>query len=221
MKRLISPKILVGLTTLLCCSFLSLAGAIQPEYPGFRLLSSNAQFKVQFKDASGKIQSVKSDFIQEKTLFALTEKITSHGKFWFKKSNKVRLDYIAPFTYRMVINGDKVLVKDDHKENRINVRSNKLFQQINKIMLDCMQGKILESKDFATRVFENESSYLLELTPVSKSLKDFFQNIVLIVEKNDYSVRSMALNEPSGDKTLMTFTNKSINAPLQDEIFIF
>lgn len=221
MKRLISPKILVGFATLLCCSFLSIAGAIQTEYPGFTLLSNKTQFKGQFKEASAKIQSVKSDFIQEKTLFALTEKITSQGKFWFKKNNKVRLDYIAPFTYRMVINGDKVLVKDDHKENRINVRSNKLFQQINKIMLDCMQGNILESKDFVTRVFENESSYLLELTPVSKSLKDFFQNIVLVVEKKDYSVRSMALNEPSGDKTLMTFTNKSINAPLQDEIFIF
>jgi outer membrane lipoprotein-sorting protein len=191
------------------------------DYPGFHPISNITQFKIQFKDASAKILTVKSDFSQEKTLLALTEKISSHGKFWFKRTNKVRLDYTEPFIYRMIINGDKVLVKDAQKENRINVRANKLFQQINKIMLDCMQGTILDSRDFTTRVFENENGYLLELTPVAKTLKDFFQNIVLIVEKKDYSVRSMELNEPSGDKTLMIFTNKSINAPLQDEIFNF
>jgi len=221
MKRLIALKIALVIMCLCCCSLWSQGMAMVDQYPGFTLVSNTTQFKMQFKEASVKIQTVKSEFIQEKTLLALTEKITSQGKFWFKRNNKVRLDYVTPFTYRMIINGDKVLIKDDHKENRINVRSNKLFQQINKIMLDCLQGNILESKDFTTRVFENEGGYLLELTPVSKNLKEFFRNIVLIIEKKDYSVRSMALNEPSGDKTLMTFTNKSLNAPLPDETFTF
>jgi outer membrane lipoprotein-sorting protein len=222
MKRVIAPRKYFALVWLLCCSSLVTNKAMaSDDYPGFQLITNVAQFKTQFKDASAKIQTVKSDFTQEKTLFALTEKITSHGKFWFKRTNKVRLDYTTPFTYRMIINGDKVLVKDDHKESRINVRTNKLFQQINRIMLDCIQGTILESHDFTTRIFENDGGYLLELTPVSKNLRDFFQNIVLIIEKNDYSVRSMELNEPSGDKTIMTFRNKSINAAIQDEIFTF
>ncbi|RAW00151.1 outer membrane lipoprotein carrier protein LolA [Pseudochryseolinea flava] len=221
MKRLKASKISVALLWLFCWSFYSTDAQAFEDYPGFSPLSNIVQFKAQFKEASAKIQSVKSEFIQEKTLFALTENITSQGKFWFKRTNKVRLDYTTPFTYRMIINGDKVLVKDDHKENRINVRSNKLFQQINKIMLDCIQGTILDSKDFTSRVFENEKGYLLELSPVNKSLKDFFRNIVLVIEKKDYSVRSMSLNEPSGDKTVITFTNKSLNTQLQDEIFTF
>jgi outer membrane lipoprotein-sorting protein len=222
MKCQATPKNYFILTWMLCCSFCwSNTALASDDYPGFQLISNVAHFKTQFKEASTKIQTVKSDFTQEKTLFALTEKITSRGTFWFKRTNKVRFDYTTPFTYRMIINGDKVLVKDDQKENRINVRTNKLFQQINKIMLDCIQGTILESRDFTTRVFENNGGYLLELTPVSKNLRDFFQHIVLIIEKKDYSVRSMELNEPSGDKTVMTFTNKSINVPLQDEIFTF
>jgi outer membrane lipoprotein-sorting protein len=119
----------------------------------------------------------------------------------------------------MVMNGDKMMVKDDQKESRINVKSNKLFQQVNKIMIDCVQGTILDSKDFTTKVFENDKTYLLEMTPVSKTLKEFFQTIVLSVEKKDYSVKSIDMNEPAGDKTTITFSNKVLNATVADEVF--
>ena len=160
-----------------------------------------------------------SAFTQEKILTALTEKIISRGNFKFKRINKVRIEYTSPYRYLMIMNGDKMLVKDDQKENRINVRSNKLFQQINRIMIDCFQGTILSSEDFTVKVYENRSNYLLEMTPVSKTLKEFFTTIVLLVEKEDYSVKSIDMNEPSGDKTIMTFTEKKINTSLSDAVF--
>jgi outer membrane lipoprotein-sorting protein len=189
------------------------------QYAGYKSVSDLVAFKKQFATESAKVQSITSDFIQQKELLALTETITSSGKFWFKRSNRVRIDYTKPFTYRMVMNGDKMLVKDDQKESRINVKSNKLFQQVNKIMIDCVQGTILDSKDFTTRVFENDKTYLLEMTPVSKTLKEFFQTIILSVEKKDYSVKSIDMNEPSGDKTTITFSNKVLNAQVADEVF--
>jgi hypothetical protein len=39
----------------------------------------------KFATASQKINSVQSDFVQEKNLSMLSEKIVSKGKFWFKK----------------------------------------------------------------------------------------------------------------------------------------
>lgn len=201
----------------LCCLVFALQASAQ--YPGYKSINDLATFKKQFAVESAKVQSITSDFVQQKELLALTETITSSGKFWFKRSNRVRIDYTKPFTYRMVMNGDKMMVKDDQKESRINVKSNKLFQQVNKIMIDCVQGTILDSKDFTTRVFENDKTYLLEMTPVSKTLKEFFQTIVLSVEKKDYSVKSIDMNEPSGDKTTITFSNKVLNAQVADEVF--
>ncbi|HEY9006245.1 outer membrane lipoprotein carrier protein LolA [Ohtaekwangia sp.] len=198
---------------------LFISSAAWAQYPGYKPVADLAAFKKQFAVESAKVQSITSDFTQNKELLALTETITSSGKFWFKRSNRVRIDYTKPFTYRMVMNGDKMLVKDDQKENRINVKSNKLFQQVNKIMIDCVQGTILDSKDFTTRVFENDKTYLLEMTPVAKTLKEFFQTIVLTVEKKDYSVRSIDMNEPAGDKTTITFSNKVLNALVADEVF--
>lgn len=189
------------------------------QYPGYKPVSDLPVFKKTFAVQSAKVASIKSDFTQEKILTALTEKITSTGKFWFKRNNRVRIEYLKPFTYLMIMNGDKLLVRDNDKENTINVKSNKLFQQVNRIMIDCVQGTILDSKDFTTKVFENDKLYLLEMTPSSKTLREFFQTIMLRVEKKDYSVQSIEMNEPAGDKTIISFTNKKLNEAVADTIF--
>lgn len=199
-----------------------LAGVSTPsvaQYDGYHAVSDMAAFRTEFKGKASAILSIQSSFVQEKVLTALTEKITSTGKFWFKRSNKVRIEYLKPFVYLMVMNGDKMLVKDDQSENRINVKSNKMFQQVNRIMIDCVQGTILDSRDFSTRVFEKEGTYLLEMQPTSKILKEFFQTIVLRVDKKDYSANSIEMNEPSGDTTTIVFTDKKLNTQISDEVF--
>lgn len=211
-----TKKRILAFTVLMLFGVTSVAFA-QPT--GYKPVADLPAFKREFSAQSSKVNSISSAFTQEKILSALTEKITSTGTFKFKRTNKVRMEYVKPFSYLMVMNGEKILVKDEQKENRINVRSNKLFQQINRIVVDCIQGTILDSKDFTGKAFENDKNYRLELTPVSKGLKDFFQTIVLIVEKKDYSVQSITMNEPSGDQTIITFTDKKLNGEIQDSAF--
>jgi outer membrane lipoprotein-sorting protein len=189
----------------------------QPK--GYTAVKDVSGFRQAFARESGKIHSIESGFRQEKVLSALTETIQSRGQFWFKRANKVRIEYKTPFLYTMVLNGDKMLVRDGEKQSQINVRSNKLFQQINRIMIDCVQGTILDSKDFTARVFENDASYLLELTPTSKALREFFQIINLTVQKADYVATSIEMNEPGGDKTTIYFIDRKLNNTIADAVF--
>ena len=202
----------------ICVGVVTGTGAFA-QYPGYTPVQDINSFKKQFVQESSKVLSITSDFTQEKTLTALTEKIISTGRFWFKRSNKVKLEYTKPFVYLVVMNGDKILVRDHQKENRINVKSSQLFQQVNRIMIDCVQGTILESKDFTTRVFENGTTLLLEMTPVPKTLREFFQTIIITVDKKDYSARSITMKEPMGDITLITFDRKKLNEQIPDTIF--
>lgn len=195
------------------------AGNISAQYSGYTPVSDLAAFKKKFAFESAKVTSITSDFTQDKILTALTEKITSTGKFWFKRNNRVRIEYLKPFSYLMIMNGDKLFVRDNEKENTINVKSNKLFQQVNRIMIDCVQGTIMDGKDFTTKVFENDEVYLLEMTPSSKTLRDFFQTILLRVDKSDYSVKSIEMNEPAGDHTIISFRNKKLNEQVADAVF--
>lgn len=192
---------------------------MQAQYPGYALVSDLVNFKTQFAVASQKTGSIKSDFVQEKNLSMLAEKIISRGKFWFKKESMVRMEYTSPFQYLMVINKNKVTIKDGQKVNAVSTKSNKLFQQINKITVDCVQGTVLSNPDFKNRIFENKNNYQIELTPLLKGLKEIFKTINVIVDKKDYGVSSIQMNELAGDNTLIRFNNKEINTNLADALF--
>ena len=214
-ESILSPGALLTIV----CGLLLISINATGQYLGYKPIADPVAFKKEFATESAKIMSISSSFTQDKVLSALTEKIISTGTFKFKRSNKVRIEYVKPFVYLLVMNGDKMLTRDDKKESRVNMRSNKIFQQINRIIIDCVQGTILDSKDFKTKVFENDKMFLLEMTPQSKALRDFFQTIVLTVERKDYSVRSIEMNEPTGDHTMITFTDKKLNIAIPDEVF--
>ena len=198
---------------------LSAIGGVQAQYPGFKPVADMNKFSQLFTTAARNTQSIKSDFVQEKNLSMLSEKIVSKGKFWFKKNNQVRMEYTQPFQYLMIINQNNVYIRDGQKENKISTRSNKLFQQINKIIIDCIQGSVLNNPEYKTAVFENNQAFLIELKPSAKALKEFFKNINILVSKKDYSVTTLELHEQTGDKTVITYTNKELNTTLADALF--
>lgn len=198
-------------------SVITLSAAAQKE--GYKTVLDVEQFKKDFTAQNAKINSVKSVFVQEKTLTMLTEKIVSSGEFWFKRSDKVRIEYKTPYRYLLIIHGDQMITKDSQKESHVNTSSNKLFKQINRIIIDCVQGTILNSKDFTVKVSENQHAFLVQLTPQTKTIKEFFQTISLTLDKSDYSVSELELLEQGGDTTRMRFSNKQLNTKIDDAVF--
>ncbi len=190
------------------------------QHSGFAAITNLPEFKKKFSEEGKKVQSIRSSFIQEKNLAVLEEKIISNGKFWFQREKKVRIEYHKPFRYLMIINGDQVLIRDEQKESKISTHSNKLFQQINRIIVDCVNGAIIDNKDFTSKIFQNEKTYLLEMTPISKAIKEFFQKIIVVVNKKDWTVVSIQLVEPGGDDTLIHFSDKALNEKIDETLFV-
>lgn len=201
----------------IACVIIGFIAQAQPV--GYKQLTDLAAFKEKFAAATQKTTSIKSDFQQEKNLSMLSEKIVSKGKFWFKKENLVRMEYTTPFQYLMILNKDKVYTKDGQKENKVSTSSNKIFRQINDIMIDCVKGTVLSNNSFSVKVFEGGQLYLLELTPVDKTLKGFFKAIHLFADKKEYGVSKIEMQELSGDNTVITFVNKEVNVPIADALF--
>ena len=187
--------------------------------PGFRAVDDIGGFKKRFAEEGKKINSIRSSFVQEKSLSLLEEKITSEGNFYYRRERKVRIEYQKPFRYLLVMNGDQILIRDEKKESRVSTHSNKLFQQINRIVVDCVNGSILDNKEFSPRIFQNDKTYLLEMSPTAKAMKEFFQTIAVEVDKKDWSVMSIQLREPGGDKTTIRFLEKVINDGIDDALF--
>ncbi|HJT74695.1 MAG TPA: outer membrane lipoprotein carrier protein LolA [Chitinophaga sp.] len=186
---------------------------------GFKPVADVTAFKQQFAKASQATQSIQSDFVQEKNLSMLSDKIVSKGKFWFKKENKVRMEYQQPSYYLLVMNGKDIKTKDGRKESRVSTKGNKLFEQINRITVDCVQGNVVNNADFNTRILESTQFYLLEMTPVNKALAQYFKSIHLLVDKKDYSVSKIEMYEAGGDDTSISFQHKQLNVNIPDAVF--
>lgn len=149
----------------------------------------------------------------------MSEKIITKGHFYFKKVNMLRWEYTDPYKYVIAINKDKMFIKDNNKITKYDINSNKMFKSINEMMVNTVQGNLLNNKDYKPSYYENEKNYLVELTPVQKAAKDFLKNIYLFIEKTDYAVVKVKLSEPGDDYTTIDFTDRKTNQPIADEKF--
>ncbi len=189
------------------------------QYAGYTPVVQLETFKKSFAAATAATVSIQSDFKQEKTLSMLSENIHSNGKFSYLRNDKIRMEYLQPYTYLMILNGGKIYIKDGQKENKISASSNKVFQQVNRILIDCVAGSMIDNPDFKSRVFESNGFYLIELSPETKNLKELYKNINIVIDKKDFTASAIEMFELSGDKTIIRFLNKKINAAIPDSAF--
>ena len=184
-------------------------------------MKNPAVFKQKFSEATGKTQTIEASFIQVKSLSVISEKIITKGRFLFKKEKKLRWEYTDPFHYLIIINNETMFVQDEEKKIRVDIRANKMFAEINSIIIGCIQGNLFnDEKKFLSSFFENRNSYMVKLKPLASNLKDYLSEIRIFFDKNDFTVTRLEMHEPSGDYTNIDFSVEKINTNLPDEKFL-
>jgi outer membrane lipoprotein-sorting protein len=188
--------------------------------PGFTPMKNHDQFSRKLTEVTKNTKTIESRFTQEKNLSVISEKIITHGKFFFKQENKLRWEYTDPYRYLLIMNGEKVVIKDDSKVNHFDAGSNKLFSEVNSIMVGSIRGTILEEKTkFRIEFLEKTGFNLVRLSPLSQQLKAYIYQILIYFNKETYTVEKLEMVEPSGDFTKIDFTGLKINTPVADENF--
>ena len=168
---------------------------------------------------SMKINSIISDFKQEKHLAYLNDVIISKGKFRFKKENFLRWEYVTPFEYVIIINGDQFIIKDGDSTKEYDIGSNKIFREINKLIISSVKGDLLEKKEFSISIFENAKSYMVKMIPEKQEMKDVLERIELYFNKSDLDIFKVKMIENEKDYTVISFENKKINEAIPPGTF--
>jgi len=197
--------------------FIAASVAAQPS--GFKKLDDLQTFRTAMSASSAKLQNITSDFRQVKNLSLLAEKINSKGKFYFMKDDKVRIEYTEPYSYLMVMNGTRMLVKDEQKTNKINTGNSKMMQSVNRVMVDCMSGTVMSNPDFKVTVYKSSKQYLLSMVPVSPEMKNLFSQIEVYISQAALDVEKLVMTESGGDYTSMDFYNTKHNTPVNEALF--
>src|SRR5690242_16413448 len=98
-------------------------------------MNDTLAFKSGLEQFSKNTHSIQSDFIQEKKLKMLNDKVISKGQLYLKKENKLRWEYDDPYKYIVAMNNGKVMLKDEGKVTTYDANANKLFLELNDILI--------------------------------------------------------------------------------------
>jgi outer membrane lipoprotein-sorting protein len=179
-------------------------------------------FKQQLVTMSDKVNTIESDFIQEKSLSVLTNKIISKGHFCYKKYNNIRWEYSQPYHYLIIISNNKIFIKEDKNQKQYDIQSNKMFQEMNKFISGCIQGDILKNdKEYSVGYFEDDKSYYVSLVPKAEALRKMLNEVEIWFNRNDLTVLRIKMIESGGDYTKIDFVNKKLNTEIPVEKFSF
>lgn len=177
--------------------------------------------KNHIKEAAITTRSIICDFEQEKEMSIITEKINSKGKFYLKKEKMLRWEYIQPFSYIIIIKNDQISIKDENQVSNFNVNTNKVFLEINRVILGSIQGTLLtDEQNFNALFYENPTSWVVKLKTLTPKLKESLSDIVIYFDRTDYTVNRLEMHEPGGDCTRIRFSAKKLNQPIADEKFV-
>jgi outer membrane lipoprotein-sorting protein len=198
-----------------CGSFLFAQETAEP-------LKDIESFKSKLAKMAESTSTISCDFVQEKYLVILSQKIVSKGRFYFKKENNIRWEYTTPYKYLIIISNNQLYTADDKSHNQYDLKSNKMLQQMNGFISGCVQGDILKNdKDYAISYSENSKFYFVKLVPRAEKMRQILNEVQIWFDKDDLTVSGLKMVESGEDYTKIGFVNKKLNADIPFEKFSF
>lgn len=204
-------KLLLNIIVILCCS-ISFYGQNKIA------LRDTEELKIKLKQQAKATKTIIASFKQEKQVSFMKTPQLSSGFFYYQQTDKMRWEQKKPQEYVLLINDEKIRIKDNGKEKNT-AGANKMMGKINTLMIGLINGEIFDDKAFSTKYFSIGDYYLVELTPKNKRLKSIFNTIELSFSKKTIRLKELVFNESSGDKTTMKFFNEKYNQPIESSRF--
>ena len=174
----------------------------------------------EISKASQAVSTVQADFTQTKRLKMLNDALVSKGKMWCTQPNRLRWEYLTPYSSLFVLNGEKVLFQNDKRSTTLNANRHKRIREMIRIMIPSNLGKVLtEKKDFHTSIETTENQYVLTMIPQSKEMKQMFTRIVLYYNRKQAVVTQIEMYEKSGDSTTIELSSIKKNTTINPSVY--
>ena len=183
-------------------------------------IKHETQVRQQINQAASAMKTMQCDFVQTKHIRMLNDKMVSKGRMYYQQPNRLRWEYTSPYAYTFILNGDKVMLKNQQRNDVIDANQNKLFREIARIMMNTVVGKCLsDDKDFQTTLSETPTEWIATLVPQRKDMKGMFQKIILHFNRQQAMVAQVELIEKQGNKTIIELKNVRANEALNANLF--
>lgn len=171
--------------------------------------------------AASRTTTISSEFIQEKHLSMLEDAVYSRGRFYYKRNDRLRWEFIEPASWGFVVNGEKA------KRWRGPAGSGQSFAVHRVPFIKTFTDQVFA---WARADFEwmrqrycitllSESPVDLKLVPVLSEEKEYLDHIRIVFAAGAAHVSTVEVHEADGDFTIIRFLKTVLNLPLHDDLF--
>ena len=179
------------------------------------------QIKQKVNQTASAMKTMQCDFVQTKHLKMLNNDFVSHGKMYYQQSNKLRWEYTSPYSYTFILNNDQVLLKNKQRNDLIDIKQNKLFREIVRIMMSSVVGNCLaDDKNYKVSIATIGNEWVATLLPQRKDMKQMFPKLVLHFHAKKSVVNTVELYDKNGEKTIIELKNIRINETIHPHMFV-
>ena len=180
-----------------------------------------AQLLERTEKEFGKIQSLFTDFIQEKHLEIFTRPVVARGRCIFQNPGKMRFEITEPFQSVLIVN-DKAVAKYELVESTWQ-KLQSSQQQLVLLIIDhitlWLQGRLRGKDDIYAISAEKGETTKVILTPRNEGFRKHLTAIELVMNRDETGLRQLILREPGQDYTVVTFINDRRNITIPPEVF--
>jgi outer membrane lipoprotein carrier protein len=174
--------------------------------------------KAKVKVLAFSTKTISSDFVQYKHLDFLDNDIETSGKLAFKSPNLVKWEYVTPFKYSVLFKDEKLYINDEGNKSDIDIGSNKIFKQLNRLIVSSVKGDMFDDNEFIIEYFNKDYNSIVYFSPKDHKFAKYIKTFhITFNEKGD--VIEVKMIEPSEDYTKIVFTNKVLNQNIDETVF--
>jgi len=186
----------------------------------FLRMSDPAVFRELADNIARTTQTIQCAFVQKKQLSFMEHPVESKGRFYFSSDNHLRWEYVSPFSYIILMNGDQLTIIDEGMRSDMAMSENPAFKKVQKLLSTVLRGDLFAAQsDFDMDFQESPDQYRIILTPRHQEMKQYVSGMELYFEKADMMLSAFVMHEQGGDLTNTQFTERSVNKSLPAGIF--
>jgi outer membrane lipoprotein-sorting protein len=170
---------------------------------------------------AGGVTTLSSDFVQEKHLSMFKTVLSSKGRFYFSKPDRLRWELTAPVASGFVLRGEKGRRWHERTGRTENFQISQ--EPVMKLVSD--QLFAWARADFGWLKREYRISVLsaapaaLRLEPRSAATAGFLHHLLINFSADGRYVKSVEVHEKDGDFTRIKFLNTAVNRKLSADLF--
>ena len=167
------------------------------------------------------VQTMSSNFEQERRTAMLKDPMISSGRFFFSKPDKIRWETIDPSPAGFSVNGQeaKRWQGTSGSTEIINLAEAPFLQVLIQQIMAWTSADFASLKDRYDIQVSSQDPITIGLVPLLAGERDYVGQVTLVFSPDLTYVTTVRIQEKKGDEILIRFTDAVINEPIANERF--